>query len=493
MVVNVLETDPGVKIEVIIRTMLKAKAETRLRPMPVQEDVGDWVMVKHLWETIEPPKLTESVIKANKLLEASWIEQALSRKNDPGKEIFIMGIPVSEKCSSLQGDVGSHGNITILEDRVLKKPQSNASFPYFIREMVALRLLDKANVPGIIKLLDVDTDGTLVLEKHDGDLIDIGLDDESVIRTIYHILVGMANMQNLHIVHRDIKPDNILSNHNGTKVAICDFGLSRYYPENIVPEQSTPSIQTAYYRAPELMFADLAGTEPDLGDTNPWNLDVWSLGITALRLLNLEDYLIDHDDDDLTSEELYGIYDHLYGDGGLFDTFVMEMCPDGVPQEHIVRFLLLVREMLTIDSDKRPDAPTLLSNPVFDKYRTETELIDSEAFNRKRVDDLLNIIPESETNPFIKTHLDDISQYCFNNVESTRLATCMIYMLPKTERVTVDIETIIALAAAVFDTDVIEMSRANAINLLKKFDYDLMQPVTHPDVIQRLDKLLSIV
>ena len=43
---------------------------------------------------------------------------------------------------------------------------------------------------------------------------------------MYNLLCGMKFMHSAGIMHRDIKPDNVLINKKG-KVMFCDFGLSR--------------------------------------------------------------------------------------------------------------------------------------------------------------------------------------------------------------------------------------------------------------------------
>jgi serine/threonine protein kinase len=43
---------------------------------------------------------------------------------------------------------------------------------------------------------------------------------------MYNLLCGMKFMHSAGIMHRDIKPDNVLIDKNG-KAMFCDFGLSR--------------------------------------------------------------------------------------------------------------------------------------------------------------------------------------------------------------------------------------------------------------------------
>lgn len=52
------------------------------------------------------------------------------------------------------------------------------------------------------------------------------LNDEHIQFFLYQILRGLKYMHSAGILHRDLKPRNILVNSN-CDIKICDFGLSR--------------------------------------------------------------------------------------------------------------------------------------------------------------------------------------------------------------------------------------------------------------------------
>lgn len=390
------------------------------------------------------------------------------------------------KSLSTDTDMGTNSHIKWLESR--------ESFPYFIREMTALTMLNKAGVPHVVQLKSVKPDGSLELERYDGDLYDVedtALEtEEQVMYTVYQVLVTMNRFQQLNLSHRDIKPENILSSKDGKQLALCDFGLTRYYSNGHYPDQTTSGVQTAFYRSPELMFQDiideipLSETESDLiGKVNPKNMDIWSLGITALKLLELNDFLPPQiAKGELTLMELYDSYIWLFGS-------------ESINYGENSPFLQLIKDMLTINSDMRPDSSTLLSNPIFDCYRDKEPpcTTDFTLFEQTRVSNLLKVLPETENDVRVRKHLHNIAHYHFNNVESASLAVCILYLLPEEERVSVDIMTVIALAAAIFDTEIIDMSISKTLNILAKLDYDIMLPVMHNDIVQRLAKLFKTV
>ena len=358
-------------------------------------------------------------------------------------------------------------------------------YPYMVREVAALTLLKKAKVPDMVLLKSVDSDGSIELQKHDGDLADIvPSDDDDIIRAVYRILVMLCNLNNVHLYHRDIKPENILSSNDGKHLVLCDFGLARYYSCGYNPEQCTSYVQTSGFRAPELFFKDLKLNT--MGPLNPRNMDIWSLGITALQLLEFDDFIAHNES--LKLSELYDIYCEYYLPGGTLETFI-NVCPD-----ELAEFLRVVAQMLTMNPDHRPDPEQLIADPIFDSYREHNDIMDVnslKAFERERVDQLLSIIPSVETNPEMINHLTSINCYNFNNVESCWLAVCLLYRLPAAERT--DIMGIIAVASAIFDTDVVDVPEQVWLDMLQKFDCDLMLPVMHPEVVQRLTMLFSTV
>jgi serine/threonine protein kinase len=59
----------------------------------------------------------------------------------------------------------------------------------------------------------------------------VELSEQHIITIIYNFLCSLNFIHTAGIIHRDIKPGNLLVD-SDCKVKICDFGLSRSVPDN---------------------------------------------------------------------------------------------------------------------------------------------------------------------------------------------------------------------------------------------------------------------
>ncbi|RLV90873.1 Mitogen-activated protein kinase MKC1 [Spathaspora sp. JA1] len=94
---------------------------------------------------------------------------------------------------------------------------------------------------------------------------------------IYQVLCGLKYIHSADVLHRDLKPGNLLVNAD-CELKICDFGLARGFSEN--PEQNsgfmTEYVATRWYRAPEIMLSFSSYTKA---------IDIWSVGCILAELL----------------------------------------------------------------------------------------------------------------------------------------------------------------------------------------------------------------
>ena len=115
-----------------------------------------------------------------------------------------------------------------------------------LREISLLRHLGRYNHPNIVRLVDIchgprrEREMALYLvfehvhedlDKYIKRIPEPGVPMEKVKDLMWQILCGVDFLHSHRIVHRDIKPQNILVARDGT-VKIADFGLARIYDFN---------------------------------------------------------------------------------------------------------------------------------------------------------------------------------------------------------------------------------------------------------------------
>ncbi|XP_030065885.1 nik-related protein kinase isoform X2 [Microcaecilia unicolor] len=90
------------------------------------------------------------------------------------------------------------------------------------------------------------------------------------------VLRGLAHLHSHHVIHRDIKGQNVLLTENA-EVKLVDFGVSAQLDRTI--GRRNTFIGTPYWMAPEVIACD---ENPD--STYDYRSDLWSLGITAIEM-----------------------------------------------------------------------------------------------------------------------------------------------------------------------------------------------------------------
>jgi serine/threonine protein kinase len=158
-----------------------------------------------------------------------------------------------------------------------------STHPVTREELDVLRKLQRSphyNVVTTLDILENKKPPWVVMEKMENDLANVimfnakhgtALDFDRIRDIMYQLLSGITHLHHHRIMHRDIKPDNILLRNN--RVAIADFGLA------VRPRRGKPmstNVVTMTYRAPELWLGD---------EGYSYGVDIWPVGVILYQLM----------------------------------------------------------------------------------------------------------------------------------------------------------------------------------------------------------------
>ncbi|CAC5385312.1 CDKL [Mytilus coruscus] len=220
-----------------------------------------------------------------------------------------------------------------------------------------------------------------------------GLDENTVRRILWQVLKGVEFCHVHNIIHRDVKPENILVSKSGV-VKLCDFGFARTLAQP--GESYTDYVATRWYRAPELL----------VGDTKYGKaVDIWAIGCLLSEMLTGEPLFPGDSDID----QLYHIvkcfgnltprHKEVFLRNPLFVGMRIPEVKETVPLEkkfnRISSFALdLMKQSLRLDPDDRPTCTQLLKHEFFQK----------DGFITRIQHDLKQKVHrETHNNPLIKT------------------------------------------------------------------------------------------
>eukprot|EP00914_Ancora_sagittata_P028213 GHVO01055494.1.p1 GENE.GHVO01055494.1~~GHVO01055494.1.p1 ORF type:complete len:311 (-),score=34.74 GHVO01055494.1:134-1066(-) len=143
-----------------------------------------------------------------------------------------------------------------------------------IREISLLRELQHPNIVCLEDVLMQEKKLYLVFEFLSMDLkkyMDSIPSDQSMTPMLvksytYQILHGLCFCHGTRVLHRDLKPQNLLIDSNGV-IKLADFGLARAF--GVPVRVYTHEVVTLWYRAPEVLLGSQRYSTP---------VDIWSIG-----------------------------------------------------------------------------------------------------------------------------------------------------------------------------------------------------------------------
>ncbi|KAG6336041.1 hypothetical protein ID866_3040 [Astraeus odoratus] len=214
-----------------------------------------------------------------------------------------------------------------------------------LREITLLRhFAHHENITGLIDMDAISHDFQeiyIFMEPMEADLHQIiksgqTLTNEHVQYFLYQVLRGMKYIHSASVIHRDLKPGNLLVN-SDCELKICDFGLSRGFdavPDEHASGQLTEYVATRWYRAPEIMLSFRRYTTA---------IDVWSIGCIFAELLQ--------------GKPLFKGKDYVDQLNKILDVLALD----------------LLQKMLSFDPSSRIDVQDALCHPWLATYHDETD------------------------------------------------------------------------------------------------------------------------
>ena len=251
------------------------------------------------------------------------------------------------------------------------------------REITILELLRQG--PNISHLLDIVTDpdsGSISLilnysDNHDVKTLFGKMTAKDISIYVYGVLKAIKYAHEKGIMHRDIKPGNIMWNQETKTVSLIDWGLAEFY----VPGQDYQvRVATKHYKGPELLLNYQKYTP---------SLDIWCLGCSLAGLLFHKLPFFKGRDN---VEQIEKMCAYLGGEDMIkyVEKYDLKLPPEtlktisALPKKDWSDFVTpankdvctpealdLLSKMLVIDHAARPSAEELMKHPFFDQIRDE--------------------------------------------------------------------------------------------------------------------------
>jgi len=259
--------------------------------------------------------------------------------------------------------------------KIVRIPADNAIFiKRLTREVKILRDIEHPNIVQLAKVLESPTTCNLFMERCDGgelftllegmEFSDDGVrslvtsegaepqefTEANVVHIIHQILSAVNHCHERHIVHRDLKLENVLLVNpwvdGGRHVKVADFGFAKVLREG---EHLISACGSPHYAAPEVILAKESGVG------YRFECDMWAVGVICYTLLCCQ-YPFDGDSDlEVIKKVQKGVFDF----------------PDHVKVSEDAEDF--IRKLVCLKTDERYTSSQALDHPWINRLIAEGE------------------------------------------------------------------------------------------------------------------------
>ncbi|XP_065196246.1 cyclin-dependent kinase 16-like [Sycon ciliatum] len=170
-------------------------------------------------------------------------------------------------------------NTIVALKEITLNPEEGAPFTA-IREASLLKGLKHANIIVLHDITHTPSKLTFVFEYLETDLSRYmephpdGLSSDDVRLFLYQLLRGLAYVHARRILHRDLKPQNLLISRRG-ELKLGDFGLAR--AKSVPSHTYTHEVVTVWYRPPDVLLGSR---------TYNASIDLWGVGCIFMEMIS---------------------------------------------------------------------------------------------------------------------------------------------------------------------------------------------------------------
>jgi len=176
-------------------------------------------------------------------------------------------------------DGGTHADRDLVAMKKIRLDDHQEGVPVTtLREVALLQELRHDNIVRLREIIPCSPRLYLVFDYMDLDLkqcldsrFSSGMPDRLIRSCMYQMLAGVDFCHAKLVLHRDLKPQNVLIDKQG-RVKLADFGLARTFQSL---QSYTHEVVTLWYRAPELLLGQQKYSA---------SVDMWSVGCIMAEL-----------------------------------------------------------------------------------------------------------------------------------------------------------------------------------------------------------------